>query len=505
MEYQPIKSRHFGAALSISAVHRDEHNLWSNMKELDGRARRGRVVSIDYSPKSNENSVVAWSNEIECLFPHDAKDTKFKINTPFSYNSAQFRSDGDLIVYTVGDRGKIEVVDRNGKLLRSFIRHTGSATGAVFTVNKINIASWGVDRRLCISDLSTEDLVFNQTDAHLNTIFTGSASWEHQDIVATGCGSGEIKLWDIRHKSPVQVICSHSKDAIYKVKFIPGQSSLKLASGSSSGDLRIYDIRKLHAQHENPSSINSPAEVVCSSRSHSKAISEICFAKEGSRVLTSGFDGKLCIHDTNDLSTIFVSQECKTGITAMGCTNDGSEISIGQDDGKLTRKILKKLHRADTDLTGEDNVLHWSKPLEPVSTTKDHQSLTDKHLRAFNYKSSLLSALLEYEKDPSELHDPLYAVIEELLRRNALRIALSGWKEDEVVRLLVYLITHMRHRERCALMITAFEVVHEIYSEELIKSSQISTLYSNMASDVHLFLRNIRRFGELSAVLDSFW
>ena len=509
MDYRPLQGRSWGSPSTLSSTLKDEHNTYSSMKVLEERLKKGRVVSIKYSNDANQSLLVSWNNEMESMNVYDAKETIFRSNTPHSYNSAEFRSDGSLIVYTVGDKGKFEVIDTRGKVLRAFRCHNGSATGATFTSSRVQIASWGVDRKVCLSSLATEQTIHDFNDAHDDTIFSGCASMEHDDMLATGCGSGFIKLWDLREKNAV-LSCKAGVDttncALYKIKFVPNMSYFHIACGTSSGHLQLFDIRNLGSGASADTSNHPSTFCMRTSQPHAKALSDFCFAKNGSRIISGGLDGRVVVHCTDNLQPIFVSHESLLGISSLGCVEDGSEISIGHENGKLTRKIIQNLHSSQVNLDDGKLQSHWSKPLGPrLRHARSEQTKADAYLRAFSYRKALIAALDDFEKKRDNADELLYAIIEELLRRKALRIALSAWNEKYLIRFFIYLTTHMRHRGRCLLMVTTIEVICEIYSEEIVKSSKISMIIQSIEKDSELMLDNVQSCGKLTAMLDSFF
>ncbi|KNH09569.1 U3 small nucleolar RNA-associated protein [Perkinsela sp. CCAP 1560/4] len=498
MEYLPIQGRNFGPAALLTSSQKEEQGEWRKMKVLEKRENRGKVVSISYDPYKEDACVVAWSNDLEGIKAHDAKETMFKINSPFQFNSVRHRSDGALIVYAVGERGKVCVIDNQGKRLREFAHHRGTVLGAVFTCDKVGIASWGVDRQICLTSLATQEPVFSKSDAHDGAIFAGDTSMDNENLLATGCSDGIIKIWDIRlEKSALDIDLGQSGNVggVSCLKFIPGTSN-RIMYGTTLGHLRSVDLRLTNNENT--------AKLFSASTPHSKAVSDICFSNKATRVITVGLDGKLCISESLELNSLYSSHETCGGLTSVGCIDSGKEIAFGSENGILTRKV-------SADFTSVTETLfeqgaHWSLPTQKreIITPVIHKR-TDFYLRTFSYKKSLLSALDEYEqKGEDSKVDNLYPLLEELFQRNALRIALSSWNERDLTRFLVYCITHMRHRQRCALIVSILEVVNEIYSEELIKSETIRDIFGGLKGDLKLYLESIRKSNSLVATIDGF-
>mmetsp|Transcript_26856 Transcript_26856/g.41858 ORF Transcript_26856/g.41858 Transcript_26856/m.41858 type:complete len:501 (-) Transcript_26856:87-1589(-) len=499
MEYIPIHGRSFAPVQALSQSQGEEQKRWKAMKVLDSRENRGRVVSIAYNPSTDQECVVTWTNQIEKLRTGDAKETLFRTSSSYNYNSARYRSDGELVVYAVGDRGKVVVSDNQGKHLREFAHHSGSVLDARFTHDKVHIASWGSDRQIVVTKLATQEAIFRAREAHEDTIFAGDVCYDNDNLLASGCGKGIVKIWDIRCEKSVAMIrsiCSVSR-GISSLRLVP-RSFTKLVCGGISGSLQSFDLRITAHQDS--------VEPLASKNAHSKAVSDMCFYGNNTNVVTVGLDGKLCVSGISDLVALYSHHEACSGITSVDSTSKGEEIAIGFENGAFTRKISANFSSVSGTLD-QGIKSHWSRPTK-VAEKPRHPSLSASNLnfKDFSFKKALIASLDIHEttEESHEKSDQLFVLLEELFHANTIRIALAGWDESQVSRLLVYLVTHMRHRHRFNLIVHTLEVVNEIYSEELVKSSTVRKIFAGLKKDLQFQLVNIRKCSSLSSMLDCF-
>eukprot|EP00759_Apiculatamorpha_spiralis_P013154 PhF_6_TR19944/c0_g1_i4/m.29028/K14549/UTP15; U3 small nucleolar RNA-associated protein 15 len=488
--YKPLIPRNFSSA-TISPEDTIEKQKWQSYRELGSLTKYGHVVAIDYSPSEPHNCLAAWGNDMQAMGPLDNTEITFHASAAHGFHSARYRSDGKLAVFTVGDRGRVQVYDTSGNVIRTFNHHRQIAWGAAFTADKIHVASWSGDRSVLVCSLATEDVVYCAKQAHQDAVKCGDTHPVDKFIFATASSDREIRLWDQRSGNTPSMVLPIPGVA-HTLRFAPLENLL--VCGVASGAVLVFDPR-------------APEEPVFRLTPHSKAVTAMAFAENGTRLLTGSLDRCVKVLDTTkSYKQVCTLGHYACGVMSVGIAPNGAELAVGREDGTLVRYAADGVSILDDYLQDEPKRQHWARPTPVDATPKTKEPSYDYAMRSFSYKAALVNALKAVDHtsggETLDAADAPYAVLEDLMRRNGLRVALAGWTEDEVYTLFTYLLPSLRHRNRTNVVITVLEIVNEIYCEELMKSHRLMTILKALHADLEVHLSNLMEMDSLCASLD---
>jgi len=491
MSYQPLALRSFTSEETLTPAELEEKAQWGSFRDLSSTTKFGRVITTSYNPVCPHSCFVMWSNEMGAMLPLDTEEVVFHQTAPHGYGHARYRRDGEILVYSVGDRGNVHVITKAGDSIKSMQHHRHSVKVVGFTYDKIHVASWGLDCVVNVCSLGTGDIVFTAPQAHSDGCLAGDTHPTESNILCSGSSDNIVKIWDIREKGTSQAaMVLPVETAVHSLRFAPQGGDLLACGGVST--LYVFDRRS--------------TKPVFRVTPHAKAIVDMCFTQDGSRLLTASLDRSFRVMDaTNGYRTVFAPAPLPTALTAIAISPDGAEMSIGREDGVLTRRIAGGFRSADDEAADEigkqPRPQHWARStLNDVGALpRKREARYDYELRSFSYRNALITSLNEPKSGDNDVP---FAVLEDLLQRNGLRVALAGWNEEEIFLLLKYLIPNMKHRQRTQLIIVVFEIVLEIYCEELVKSERLMTIVRALHADLEVHEANLEEMEIVSAALD---
>ena len=207
------------------------------------------------------------------------------------------------------------------------------------------------------------------------------------------------------------------------------------------------------------------------------------------RVIAGGLDCQLKFFSITDESELSVAYKIKvpSEIFALDISADGNHFSMGLSDGSLVikSKMLEPLEEVKTD---EQRLFDQFEP-KMISTSKNYKyfyrgqylvtadpddiqapmtgnkrrkrvklQAYEQHLKRFEYRQALNAAL------ESRNPEVILSLIEELVERDALYNGLGGRSEDELVKLLDFLIWKMPDHRFAPVLLEVARITLDMYA-----------------------------------------
>lgn len=318
----------------------------------------------------------------------------------------------------------------------------------------------------------------------------------HSPQVLSGSDDTTVRLWDLSTQEPVATFSSHT-DYVRSAAFHPTNPSLIL-SGSYDSTFRIHDARLppdeanvMTMRHGGapvedilafPSggvgmSVGGPilrvwdlnmGRCVRALSNHQKTITCMSFDGSKGRVLTGGLDMMVKVYDVEDWRVVH-SMRYPAPILSLAVSPDDTHIAAGMTDGTLSvrRRELKAAEQAAAD--AEQKAIQGGayeyfadmeavfarglrkakgKDLGPVVGPSDEIRVEskrlarlaqyDKYLKAFKYSAALDAAMR-----PATAPQTTWALVQELVQRDGLRVALTGRDDVTLEPILRFTLKHV--------------------------------------------------------------
>ncbi|CCH46315.1 Vegetative incompatibility protein [Wickerhamomyces ciferrii] len=230
------------------------------------------------------------------------------------------------------------------------------------------------DSELKVWDTNTMDEAFSFNLNSKVHCFDISETGDHS-LIASGADSSHVRILDLKTTSAVHSLTGHN-GGITSVKWSPNNPN-ELATGSSEGEVRIWDIRRtdsclvqldLYRTDESaPISSNDSKKVgvlKSSVKAHARAVNGLSWFPSGKSLITTGNDEKIRVWDLEPIGavntllnfgpfvrnkfpsykTILLSPISETELQYLWYPSDNGEILVFRIiDGKLVARLRKNL------------------------------------------------------------------------------------------------------------------------------------------------------------------
>lgn len=298
------------------------------------RGHGGLVLSVDFAEDGSD--IVSGGNE-HTMRLWDASAGQ-PISAPISSNTGPITdvaisSDGREIV-SVGADKTVRVWNADtGTEIDSMSGHTGTITSVALSPADSTVASAGSDGTVRLWRRGTEDVTVFDAGRPLTSVAFGPTG----NQLAVGGVDGQIVVWEL---SSGQRRLFENKDRaiVYDVAFDPKHD--RLASVSTSGYLRMWQLHDAHQAWERNAAEQVPAEIKAKdelAEGLPGSLISVAFSPDGQRVATGGVSwttaggavGFLQSFKVDDGAT--VGQPIKVGNAVMGIAYSRAQASAGGD------------------------------------------------------------------------------------------------------------------------------------------------------------------------------
>jgi len=458
-----------------------EDRFWKSFKRSPEEHKNfGPVTCLDISPIGGHD-ILATSSKCLTLFcgrTHREKKTFRRFAGQSS--SGRFRADGKLIVCGDGSTVKVHDVAR-GAMLRAMKGHTASVNYVNFSAAQpLRILSAGNDKTVRFWDLTAAKSVACFT-GHKDYIRCASESPTsgHGNIWATGAYDHTIRIWDMRKTgTDASMVIDHG-DPVDAVLHMPAGGLLVSAGGPR---IKVWDLagggRLLHTLEN-----------------HQKTVTGLCLDAGGQRLLSAGADGHIKVFDTASYEVCH-GLKYNGPLLTLALSPDSRTLAAGMASGVVAIRARPQ----PTEETDDDSLLEtttagryqhggsqsnlkrgYNAPIGPMDqkvqlneSKKRRRRPHDDLLRKFQYREALDSAL--------STHDPVetMAVMDELVYRRGLNIALQNRTEADLIPLLKFLVRYSTLPRYSKLLLQVCNDVLDLYAPMVGQSVLLDEQFFNL-------------------------
>lgn len=310
---------------------------------------------------------------------------KFPLNKqPSSINSIDFDKIEQRFLLCGGANSSIKIFDTNLNKSKLICNLNKSNGGHEFGIT--NVKWWPFDNGMFLSssydglikvwDSNSLENVFNfNLDNQVNCFDINPTG--HNSLIVAGSNSSHIRLLDLKTTSSVHSLSGH-EGSILSCKWNPNDCNI-LATGSSSGEVRIWDIRRtdsclsqLNLDIVNDKDFNEVGNksrkigiIKNQVKAHSNNVNGLCWFENGKRLISTGHDDKIRIwnfdlnyngfnsllnfgpfikNKYNFVKSMILSPVKETEVQYLWYPSDNGEVLIFRiHDGKLVKRLRKNL------------------------------------------------------------------------------------------------------------------------------------------------------------------
>lgn len=314
-----------------------------------------------------------------------------------------------------------------------------------------------------------------------------------------------MKLWDVRAN-----ISSYEQQLEYPIEHFTQVKDHEYAV--ANGYLvSLIDLR-------------NSSEPIRTINAHQKTVLKVRYDSVKGRLITGGSDCHLKFHDL-DSQKVMYTMKLPSEILSMDISSDGQNYALGLvngtllvrskkfeeeegDDQLLTPEELMNKYLAKDQITkrskdykyfyrGQYGKEKESDDIISKGTKKVNLQKYEKFLKKFEYKNALNSALEKNEPDV------IVSLLEELIQRSSLEIALAYRSEEELVMLLNFLIWKLSDYRYADLLIEVTKIVIDLYSCVIGHSKAILDKFKELQTKVSSEIEEQREIISVKSKLDT--
>jgi len=431
-----------------------EAQAFKSYKSKGYHSETSRIACVAFCPTAPHRLAVAsgtkigfWKQKQDGEAEADGQVSKFKDMT----QCVAWRNDGRMILAGEASGSCAVIETETRKVLRRFRGHSDAVTCAAFaSTDRTKAATGARDGRLRIWDVASSELL-HTVDAHSDCMkFLSPGPGGPEEWVTAGY-DGKMKLWDLRAAAPSDdntttavMEMDHGHPIETAVAF-PGFNMIATGGGPI---VRMWDLAaggKL--VQELP-------------EAHSKAVTSLCLDSQAGVLLTGSFDCFAKIFSVASLEHLYTYKFPAPVICASWRPDDRS-FCIGLDNGQwqmrhriteaerlahqqktsevanaatqkksmIRRKAIGNLRGMDREAASDEEIIEPQRPKK-----KKRENQVDFFLRKFEYRKAA-----EVLVAPSTTAAQGFALVDELIQRGALKVALQDRDESFCVAALRWL------------------------------------------------------------------
>ncbi|GAA5982644.1 hypothetical protein JCM5350_002134 [Sporobolomyces pararoseus] len=417
--------------------------------------------------------------------------------------------------------------------LRTFSSHTDYVRTASFVPNSPSlIFSGGYDNTVRLWDSRTNEksssgesgsgcVWLGRHGKPVDQVLVGD-----QGTLAISAGGPIMRVWDLLGASTSR---SRQSQVGLVREFDRNLEDAEEEDEALSGGEQEEEFEPRHddEEEEEEEEIDTGTEYCLKALSnHQKAITSLCWGESENgekRVLSGGLDGLVKVYDPQDNWRVRHTMRYGGQVMSLAVSPNNSHIVAGMSDGSLsirtrtgaTRKAGVPIEYVtpsyDAILAGAGaggNVYTGSSAMEGLKSVSNGEikvskerkrKLTewDKMLKNFRYGDALDSVM---RKDVTPATS--FALMEELIHRDGLSIALANRDDISLEPVLSFLVKHVTNPRYCSLATDVANQLIEIYTTALGLSPLIDTLFTRLRRKVDDELEFQKELTKVRGALD---
>ncbi|CAB3235035.1 unnamed protein product [Arctia plantaginis] len=446
----------------------------------------GAIDYLDFSPVEPYYFAATCSVRVQVYDPITKVVTKNISKFVEAAYGATFRGDGRLLV-AGSEEAVVKLIDIQSKnILRVFTGHTGPVHRTYFTKDQVKILSYSDDKSVNLWDIATEEKLATFSE-HTDYVRAGAASPISPDIILSGSYDHTVKLYDCRSNETVLTV-NHG---------CPVESTLFLPSGgifiSAGGtEIKVWDIF-------------NAGKLLANISQHHKTITTLGLASNNSRLMSASLDRHVKIYDISTFKVIH-NIDFPNAVLSMAISKDDDTLAVGMIDGIISVRKREKPARLADEKRGlfkfapdhiQTSIVEEGKTKEKLNISPE----SDKFLRKMEFTKALSAVLKTYVA--TKFPEKTTALIQEMLRRKVLHVAMDGLNEKDIGRLLKYFKKNVGETRFSRVIIDASNVFVDVFGNHVNTFSESNKfLYTSLGKAIEDEIELCKRICELEGAIN---
>ena len=431
---------------------------------------------------------------------------------------ASYRHDGKLLA--AGDEGGCtQLFDLGSRtVMRTFTGHSRAVHVAKFMGDGGRLLTASDDGRAICWDVASEAQVC-ALEGHTDHIRSGALDPASPHVFATGSYDHTVKLWDVN--APRCVMTLRHVAPVEDVFILPGGGMVATASGNT---LTVWDLL-------------SGGRVLYAVSAHSKTITSLCADASAAHLLTASLDRSVKVYEMRTCKLVGAIKY-DAPLTCCALSPLGTHLVVGTTDmslcvrrrraaiadAKAAAAAAPQAERDPLDLTsyGAPGFVadgrgapaagprhgtyryflrgrrHAAQPGDVVISSSLPAKLAgwDAALRRFRYHEAFDAALADGSPEV------VVSVVEELVQRHGLRIALQGRDQQTLQPVVAFLARQICHPPFAPTLIGVANLLLDMYAPVLGQSAAIDELFVKLRNTLEAEMKLQAELAQLLGSMD---
>lgn len=510
-DYQPIPRQRARRPTLFSA----EGAQWRHYRHPQTLPLKAAPTHVEFSPVAPYDVAVASSLQVDVFSTQT--NAIYRTLTRFKdiVHCASYRYDGKVLA-AGDDRGYTQLFDLGSRaVMRTFHGHERAVHMARFSHESTQLFTASDDRRALCWDVQAETQV-RSFEGHEDFVRSGVLNPTSAHMLVTGSYDHTVRVWDVN--SPSSIMTLKHANPVEDVVLLPGGGLLATASANT---LTVWDIL-------------SGGRVLHSVSAHSKTVTSLCTDRDGRHLLSSSLDRFVKVYELGSYKVVG-SVKYQAPLLSLALSPAGTHLVVGQSDCSLCvrRQKPSALHAEADQITSDPYAMgnvgrpgqiaraapppgrtegarpgtyryflrgrrHAPQPSDLVleAAAAHRLSAFDRALKSFNYHDAFDAAL----KDGSP--EVVVSVVEELVQRNGLRIALQGRDHNSLQPVVAFLARHITAPPFSQVLIGVANLLLDMYAPVLGQSPAIDELFVKLRNVLEAEVRLQAELAQLMGAMD---
>lgn len=466
-----------------------EAGNWGKWEQPVTIQEYGAIDRISISPVEPNYFAITSSSKVLIYNPviKDVYKTirRFKDN-PYS---AKFRRDGKLLCVGTTE-GQVQIFDIATKTMLRVLRgHSAAVRQCEFTADNVHVATFSDDKTVGVWDLATETRL-DTLCGHKEYVRCGVTSNNSSDLLLSGSYDETVALWDRRTKDEPVLKINHGAP-VEDVLLLSGDS-LFVTAGRST--VKFWDL-------------TAGGKMLCSLSPHHKLITSLCLADNGDSLVTGSLDRQVKRISLSDFS-ITGSLSFPSSVLSVDVDQSNKYVVAGMTDG-----LVQIVEKSKEELVSVKGSIKYNKRKkfrnlkdnEPnikdgdvlVRNTHKVVEKQDKFLRKYEYSEALDIAIKSNDKPEKGV-----SVMQELMRRDCLEVALAGREGVSLERLLTYINNNIGDVRFQRVLVHVAGIVIDMYYAQPDHPKKIENSFKRLEKILHNMIKYTKELMKLQGCVD---
>jgi len=451
------------------------------------------IDHIDVSPIEPHFIAVTCSSRVQLYHPITRMIHKnYNRFREAAYGAIFHPRDGKLLL--VGsEESALKLFDVSSKnLLRVFKGHQRAVHRCAFLPTDNQVASFSDDKIVGLWDIPSETFL-HKFEGHSDYVRCGATMAAHPNLIISGSYDHTVKIWDKREKK--EILTVNHGSPVEAIRVTP-TGALLFSAGST--EIRVWDCL-------------TGGRLLSKISQHHKTITCLRFASHSKRLVSGSLDRHVKIYDMANFEVI-QTLDYSSPILSLAISPKDRTVTVGMSDGIIaisrreedtvpgvdqekTEQVAKKNRRKSKTFS---DFVYTDYGVQQVEATKDLKY--DHYLRKFRYSKALDCVLSDifHNRFPGTT----VALFQELIRRDGLRTALAGRNGKHLLRIMKFLIKHLRRPRFIRVLIQVCDVFIDLYASKVGEDPAVDELFLHLCDEVSKEVAYMTDLMEVQGSLD---